>query len=140
MTDELPFNSKIDLWLLILLLTAVTVCLWVIGDNWQGIAGGNWLLILPLAVGIFLPLWVLISLRYFLSEQTLRIRCGPFNWRVPINEITAVTPTRNPLSSPALSLDRLLIEYGQGRAIMISPEPRAEFLRQLEYRRNQAAG
>jgi hypothetical protein len=46
-----------------------------------------------------------------------------------------VDSTRNPLSSPAMSLDRLRIEYGQGKAIMISPEPRAEFLRQLEHRR-----
>jgi hypothetical protein len=46
-----------------------------------------------------------------------------------------VVPTRNPLSSPALSLDRLRIEYGQGRAIMISPADKGPFLRALEERR-----
>ena len=31
----------------------------------------------------------------------------------PVAEITRITPTRNPLSSPALSLDRLRNEYGR---------------------------
>jgi len=139
MSDELAFNSKIDLWLLILLLGVVSLCGWLMADNWPGIAAGNWLLALPLALGIALPLWVLLSLRYFLSEHTLRIRIGPFNARIPIGEITAIEPTHNPLSSPALSLDRLRIRYASGRSVMISPEPREEFLRQLEYRRKQAA-
>jgi hypothetical protein len=69
----------------------------------------------------------------------LRIRCGPISWRIAIREITAVDQTRNPISSPAMSLDRLRIEYGAGNAVMISPEPREEFVRQLEYRRRQAA-
>jgi hypothetical protein len=140
MNDELSFGSKIDLWLLILLLSAVVTCVWVAGAQWDSIRGGNWLLSIPLALGIGLPLWILASLRYFLSDDALRIRCGPFRMRVPIAEISSITPTRNPLSSPALSLDRLRIEYGAGRAIMISPEPREEFLRQLEYRRRQLAG
>jgi hypothetical protein len=138
MNDELPFSSKIDLWLLIVLMSAVALCLWAIGENWQGIVNGNWLLGLALIPGVLVPLWLLGSLRYFLSDETLRIRCGPFKWRVPIREITAISPTRSPLSSPALSLDRLRIEYSQGRAIMISPEPREEFIRQLEFRRKQA--
>jgi hypothetical protein len=37
-----------------------------------------------------------------------------------------------------MSLDRLLIEHGENGRVLISPEPRAEFLRQLEYRRKQA--
>lgn len=44
--------------------------------------------------------------------------------------------TSNPLASPALSLDRLKIEYGQGHWIMISPRDREGFLRELESRRS----
>lgn len=143
MSDEIAFNSKIDLWLLIVLLTAVALCLWIVAESWNGILARGWLfgalVAVPLVIGIVLPLWLIVSLKYFLSDRQLRVRCGPFTWCVPIAEITAVAPTNNLLSSPAMSLDRLKIEYGQGKAVMISPEPREEFLRQLEFRRRQAA-
>jgi len=138
MNDELAFNSKIDLWLLILLLTGVTACLWGIATIWDSAAALMWPVMVLLAVGILIPLWVLVSLRYFLSDETLRVRCGPFNWQIPIRQIQAITSTNNLISSPALSLDRLLVEYGDNQRIIISPEPREEFLRQLEYRRKQA--
>jgi hypothetical protein len=72
-----------------------------------------------------------------LSAERLRVRCGPFQWLIPITDIASVVPTQSPTSSPAASLDRLRIDYGQGRSILISPEPRAEFLRQLEHRRGR---
>lgn len=143
MSDELAFNSKIDLWLLVVLLAAVSLCAWILIENWNLLLARGAvfavLTIIPLALGVVFPLWILLSLRYFLSDRTLRVRCGPVRWRIAIGDITDVNPTRNPLSSPAMSLDRLRIEYGQGRSVMISPEPREEFLRQLEHRRRQAA-
>jgi hypothetical protein len=49
---------------------------------------------------------------------------------VPIDSIEKVEATRSPLSSPALSLDRLRINYGK-RRIMVSPSDRAGFLRAI---------
>jgi membrane protein YdbS with pleckstrin-like domain len=142
MSQEIAFNSKIDLWLLIVLLAVVAACLWGITDFWNAILAQGWVftlaIALPLGAGVLMPLWILLSLRYYLSDRTLRIRCGPFRWIIPIDRITAVTPAQDPLSSPALSLDRLRVDYGKGSAVVISPEPRAEFLRQLEHRRKQA--
>ena len=138
MNDELAFNSKIDLWLLILLLTGVAACLWGVAKIWDAGSAILWPVAVLLAVGVLLPIWVLVSLKYFLSDDSLRVRCGPFHWQIAIKEITSVNPTTDAKSSPAMSLDRLLIEYGVGHRIMISPEPREEFLRQLEYRRKQA--
>ena len=143
MSDELAFNSKIDLWILILLLSAVALCGWILADYWTLLLRRGWLLAsllaVPLAIGIVLPLWIVTSLKYYLSDRSLRVRCGPFQWRIAISDIKGVDPTRNSVSSPALSLDRLRIEYGAGRAVLISPEPREEFLRQLEHRRRQVA-
>ena len=138
MNDELAFNSKIDLWLLILIMTAVAACLWGMATIWDSGAAIAWPVMALLAVGILIPIWVLGSLRYFLSNETLRVRCGPFRWQLPIKSIHAISPTNNLRSSPALSLDRLLVEYGDDQRINISPEPRDEFLRQLEHRRKQA--
>jgi hypothetical protein len=81
-------------------------------------------------IGLALGPWVLYGTRYTFERDRLRIRCGPFRWRVPCPEITRVEPSTNPLSSPACSLDRLLIQYGAGQ-ILVSPLDRAGFLRQL---------
>jgi hypothetical protein len=138
MSDELAFNSKMDLWILILLLTAVSGCLWGVASIWDADSVILWPVAALLAVGILLPLWMIVSLKYFLSNERLRVRFGPFSWQIAIEDITAVTPTNEAKSGPAMSLDRLLIEHGEGGRVMISPEPREEFLRQLEYRRKQA--
>ncbi len=139
MRDELAFNSKMDLWLLILVLTAVAACLWGVAQIWDAGSAVLWLLAPLLALGILLPLWILGTLKYFLSDEVLRVRCGPFRWQIPIRDIKSVTPTKDPRSSPAMSLDRLEIEYGDDQRLLISPEPREEFLRQLEHRRKQAS-
>jgi hypothetical protein len=79
--------------------------------------------------------WLVFGTSYALTDRALRVRSGPFRWTIPLAAITGVTPTRNPLSSPALSLDRVRISYrGSGFGLMISPEPRAEFLRDLAAR------
>jgi len=84
------------------------------------------------------PAWIFATTRYDLSGGTLIIRSGPFRWSIPVADIKSITPTRNPLSSPALSLDRLRIEYGRERAVMISPNQKEAFLRALETHRRAA--
>ncbi len=129
------FASKVDRWLVILFalsaLSAIVGCAAA-----AAVADGAELLVMAvsLAIAIGLPVWILRSTRYTLDEQTLKVHSGPFSWTIPLREITSITPTRSPLSSPALSLDRLRIEYG-GRALMISPRDRQEFLSEIEARR-----
>ena len=89
------------------------------------------LLMLLMAVAGFM-LWVLYRTSYTFADDMLLIRCGPFRYRVPLGEIDAVRPSRNPLSSPACSLDRLLITWKGGRKrILISPDDKAGFLRDM---------
>ncbi len=139
MKNELSFNSRIDMWLLIVVLSAVAACLWGIARIWDSGSTLLWLLAVPLAIGVLLPLWVLGSLRYFLSEHELRVRCGPLSWKIAIAEISSISPTDESGTSPAMSFDRLKIEYGDGQSLMIAPEPREEFLRQIEHRRKQTS-
>jgi len=139
MSGELAFNSKIDLWLMILVLTVVAACFWGAAVIWDSDRIILWPVAAILVVGILAPIWVLISLRYFLSDDNLRVRCGPFRWQIPIRDIKAVSPTNDTKASPAMSFDRLQIDYGEDGRLLISPEPRAEFLRQLEYRRKHTA-
>lgn len=101
---------------------------------------------LPLRVGLLVFLgsaaafmiWVLYSTDYTLGQEELLIRCGPFRYRVRLDEIDSVTPSRNPLSSPACSLDRLLIKWNDERKkVLISPSRRSEFLQELDRRCEQ---
>jgi len=83
-------------------------------------------------IGTGLPLWLLLSTRYTLGYGQLVVLSGPFKWRIPVADITSITPTSNPLSSPALSLDRLRIDYGKGKSLMISPRDKEQFVRDME--------
>lgn len=80
---------------------------------------------------ILLTISVLVRTHYTVAGDTLRIVCGPFRWSVPISEISEVVDSRSPLSSPALSLDRLKISYGHNKHILISPDDRNGFLRAI---------
>lgn len=85
------------------------------------------LLVLGIYFGLVFPM------RYGLDDTHLYVRFGLCRPRIPLADISEVYPTRNPLSSPALSLDRLPVQYGQGffKAVMISPANRNGFLDDL---------
>jgi hypothetical protein len=126
------FKSKIDRWLLYLLI-AVMVFEVVVMSAAAMLAGGPLeatFLILAALLIVGLLGSMLIGTHYTVDGDTLRIACGPFRWKVPIDTIESVEPSRNPLSSPALSLDRLRIQYGK-RRILVSPADKAGFLRAI---------
>jgi hypothetical protein len=90
----------------------------------------------PLSLGLMI--WTVFGTFYTLDDARLKVRGGPFCWQIELEEIRSVTPTRSPLSSPALSMDRLRIDYGQGRSLMVSPRDREAFVRDLLKRRDAA--
>ena len=129
------FRSKIDTWLGLLLLAAGGVVAGVSVQLMVAPIGVARLLGLPLlALGAGFPLWLLATTRYAVEPELLRIYSGPMRWVVPLREITRVARSRNPLSAPALSLDRLRIDYGNGRWCLVSPADRDGFLRALKAR------
>jgi hypothetical protein len=134
----LVFRSKVDAWLGAVLIATPILAVASILTN-AVLQGGAVLVFVALlaVLPVGLPLWLLCSTHYTLTPTELRIRCGPFSWQLALKDIRTVQPTRNPLSSPALSLDRLRIDYGLGRSIMISPTDRERFLRELEARRTR---
>lgn len=127
------FRSKVDIWLVIVLASSAAIAAWAAVWSALQVSGAG--LIVPVfiaAVGVVLPLWILAWTRYSIADGVLRIRSGPFFWRIPIDSITGMTPSRSPLSSPALSLQRLRVDYGAGKAIMISPDDLPVFMRAIE--------
>lgn len=82
--------------------------------------------------GLLLALLVW-PVRYVLDERELVIRFGIMRVRIPYKDIQEVSPTRTLLAGPALSLDRLMISYRGGRAL-ISPSRKENFLQELAKR------
>ena len=127
------FASEIDTWLVVLGfgVTAISVLsiaplFFVNIDLTVKIVTGGLSL---LAIALFA--WVYLGTYYIVDSNILSIRSGPFHWQIQISEIHRVSPTRSPWSSPALSLNRLRIEYGEGKWILVSPKHRDEFIRSL---------
>ena len=80
--------------------------------------------------------WIWFGTYYVFDEESLIIRCGPIREIVPYKKIISVKKTRNPLSSAALSLDRIEIMYG--KITMISPVKKEDFLAELKKKCNFA--
>ncbi len=121
---------------------------WIVAALWAGVGGllaaavgilstpmvavGQLMLVALCTVMAGVCVWVLNSTVYTLTSVSLVIRSGPMRITVPLNAIVEVCPTRNPLSAPALSLDRLRVKYkGAKRVVLISPADKARFLENL---------
>ena len=128
------YPTKVDWWLgLILFIPPIVFdrrvhCV-ALGDQPStalvGIA--SVLFVIGLYVGLVFPM------KYGVDDTHLLVRFGLVRQRIPLADVSEVHPTHNPLSSPALSLDRLHIQYGEGifKSVMISPADRNGFLDDL---------
>ncbi len=126
------YPSKRDTWLAVVLLAALGLsCLSLAAAVLApGPAPGlGWVVGILIAPALFV-VWTWMATDYTLTSSELLVRSGPFRWRVPLGEIQEIQPTRNPLSSPALSLDRLEVRHGHG-VLLISPADKDGFLRSL---------
>lgn len=121
------FNSKVDIWLGVLIVSVavmVSKAAFLIVLQPYGVFEAAVLVVL----GALLPLWILSSTSYHVINENLWIHSGPFKWKITTLSITTIKFSRSWASSPALSLDRIVIEYDGGRSIMVSPKERAKFL------------
>jgi hypothetical protein len=78
--------------------------------------------------------WTLLATYYVIDATSLVVRSGPFHWTISLRDIRSVKPSRDIRSGPALSFDRLRIEYGAGRVLMVSPREKEAFLADLARR------
>jgi membrane protein YdbS with pleckstrin-like domain len=131
MTEPRWFPSKVDWWLAVILalgpaFVGYMTIMSLFTDNAVGIA----ILLGTCAFMAAIYLGVVFPVRYAIVGDELVIRHGLFRQRCKLAEIREVRPTHNPLSAPALSLDRLRIQTGEGalKFTLISPREKEEFL------------
>ncbi|CAN7597082.1 PH domain-containing protein [Acidovorax sp. LjRoot117] len=137
------FTSRVDSWLLaigplagLFAITSVAVTVVPLAFN-AGVLHDKTMLSLiavVFALTLVLPLWLLLDTSYTLTAEELLVRSGPLRWRIALGDVREVLPSRSWVSSPALSLDRLRIRYGQGRSILISPREKQRFIDALRER------
>ena len=131
------YYSKIDAWLVLVIWVAVLLPL-VLGSYNIAVPGGS-----PQAGGYLLFIGALTAasvlllaypVYYKITSSHLIVRSGVLRTEIPLSSIEEVRSTRNPLSAPAWSLDRLRIDYrkaGWASFMLISPEDKARFMRDL---------
>ena len=129
------YKSKIDWWLGAILAIAMAVSV-IAALN--ALSTSPWQALLIGGPGFFLPLIALLATRYTIQDRQLIVQSGPIKWRIPIAEISEVTPTSDPIASPALSLDRLRIVYGPKKSLLVSPRNKEDFLKQIAMLRGSA--
>lgn len=134
MRNDRTFGSAVDAWLAVLLVLVAALVPVLLGAallagdavTAAGLASSA-LLIAAIVVGLVWPV------HYTCAAELLIVRSGLVRYRIPYREIRSVAPSRALWSSPALSLDRLRIDYGT-RWLLISPRDRRAFLAELRLR------
>jgi membrane protein YdbS with pleckstrin-like domain len=135
--SSVDFPTRVDRWLVLVLggSAAVSVAaVWAAAREAPGeaLAAGA----IVAASGVLVAA-LAVPTRYTITDTELVVRSGMLRHRIPLAAIHRVYPTRNPLSAPAWSLDRLGVEYAKKRGrplALISPQRREEFLALLATR------
>jgi hypothetical protein len=125
------YPSKVDWWLPVVL-TIPPILDLGIGIFLLSINKQLGLVVIALGVVIGIVIAALVfPCRYTVTDTEVLIRCGLIHQRIALRDIVGVTPTSNPLSAPALSLQRVRIDLKQGYRL-VSPADRAGFIREIE--------
>lgn len=68
-----------------------------------------------------------------ITGDVLYIQCGfLYNQQIKISSIRQIKETNNPISSPALSLDRIEIKFDKYNSVLISPKEKEMFIKHLQ--------
>ena len=115
------YKSKVDCWLVLLILGIFG---YPIID---GILMQEFMLSVVFALVLVVFYFLSKTVKYVINENNLII----WKTKIDIKTIRKIYKTRNPLSSPALSLDRIAIVFNKYDEVLISPKEREAFIEDL---------
>ena len=131
------YKSKIDWWLIIVLAGSSLLLLTLLYNSFDVQNYHADILFSVLVVALALVIWLPIATTYYVIDgEILKIHSIFLKWEIALNSIEKIEETSDSLSAPALSLDRIKIEYkkeGIHKSIMVSPRYKTEFIKQLSY-------
>lgn len=133
------YRTKINPFINLALLGSMAATIWLfVTSVMEG--DPDWILFgtLILTCLIIIPCY---RIKYVLYPEHLLVSCSIFGKdRIPYTCITSMKETHNPISSAALSLDRIQIDYsieGSHGMVLISPVRKKEFMKKIEERRDK---
>lgn len=120
------YKSKAGPELLLPVFTILTAVLLIM------IYSGAWVGIVIVSAVLIFVTHIFLFTNYTIDGQRLMIRCG-FLYRksIDIPTILKIRETRNPISAPATSLDRLELKQPSG-SVIISPLKKSAFIQHLQ--------
>ncbi|WP_396192331.1 PH domain-containing protein [Flavobacterium sp.] len=119
------FKSKIDWWFGLILVYPIFLSI-------TALLEGEWIGLLGLAGVVGFILVLSKTTQYIINENQLLVKSTWIvNERIDISKITKIEKSNSILSSPALSLDRLLVRYNKYDEVLISPKEKKEFIDEL---------
>jgi hypothetical protein len=90
------------------------------------------LIVIP-TLGLFL--WAWIDTYYQLNETDLKIKCGPFVWRIQVSEIKLIRLNQKTIGGtikPTLSWNSIEIKYKKHRSVFVTPDRQDDFIGRLK--------
>ena len=119
------YKSKIDWWLGLPLLYPIFLSV-------SSMIEGKWMGYIGISVIILLIFFISKTTRYIINENQLIVKSMFIvNERIEINKIRKIEKTNSILSSPALSLDRIAVQYNKFDEVYISPKEKQLFVEEL---------
>ena len=136
------FRSKVDFIPVLLLVLAVfLVDTAAMGFAVPAMANvGNLAPFALFLVAAFVPVMLVLSsfpVRYYMSGRELVVRSGLLRWTIPLADLHRACLTRSVRPAPALSMDRIRLDYQSGdrvRSLYVSPVEPTGFLLALTER------
>lgn len=126
----LNFKSKKDAWLSVLIWGVIILMFFMM------ITEQN---IVVYIVGILnnaLLLWLWFGTSYRIDDETLIVRSEPFKSTIDIKTIKKLKATKTLLAGPALSIDRIEIQYKTYDTVIVSPKDKSKFIEILLSKNN----
>ncbi|MGE7984457.1 PH domain-containing protein [Solibacillus sp. NPDC093137] len=120
------FKSKVDIWMaIIFILVPISMIYGVITEP-------SAVLLLVTAFVIVLLCILFFGTKYVIEKDELIVYAGIYKKRIPIQQIRSLRPSKNPLSAPAMSIDRIEITFDPHiQVILVSPKERELFVNKL---------
>ena len=135
------YRTAIDWWLGILLGACEVLCLYLVIEPIVRRGTVEWPMVL-ITVGMSIMILPLFRIKYVLYSEHLLISMSLYGkLRVKYADIVEMKKTNNPLSSAAMSLRRIQIDYVENdvhRMVLISPVKRNTFIEELEQKRSKS--
>ncbi len=115
------YRSKIDWWLILLILGIFGYPIV------EGILTNQYGLSITMILILIVMFWMFSKIKYVIDGTILIV------WwiKIDIHSIKRIYKTNNPMSSPALSLDRIAIVYNKYDEVLISPKLKKQFVDEL---------